>query len=173
VRDALLAVSGKLDPSLGGPPLALEVKPDGLTVVKEQGLPAPSARWRRSVYVLARRNYHLSLLNVFDQPVVATNCTARMSSAVVSQALTMLNDRFVLEQAGYLAERVAREAGPDPAKRIALAFQTALGRPPRAAEVTWCTDLLRRHDERRLDGQKALAHLCHVLLNTNEFLYVP
>jgi mono/diheme cytochrome c family protein len=73
VRDAVLAVSGQLDPTAGGPPVPLEARKDGLVVVAEKNLPAPAAKWRRSVYLLARRNYQLSLLSVFDQPVVATN----------------------------------------------------------------------------------------------------
>jgi mono/diheme cytochrome c family protein len=178
VRDALLSVSGRLDPTLGGPPVPLEVRPNGEVVIKEQGTPGKN---RRSVYVLARRNYQLSLLSVFDQPVVATNCTCRTPAAVVSQSLTMLNDAFVLSQADAFAERVARTAGADLEKRIDLAYRIALSRGPTAQEAVLCAELVRRHAERYRsekvpDDQaqrKALAQFCHVLLNTSEFLYVP
>src|SRR5262249_25885538 len=65
VRDAVLAVSGKLDRTLGGPPVPLDPRKDGMVVVNEKSLPTPTTKWRRSVYLFARRNYQLSLLSVF------------------------------------------------------------------------------------------------------------
>jgi mono/diheme cytochrome c family protein len=162
VRDALLAVSGRLDRSAAGPPSAHTTQPDGRIVV-------PSTR--RSLYLLGRRNYHPTLLGVFDQPVVATNCTGRMASAVVTQSLTMLNDAFVLEQANHFAARVAREAGPDSTKRVERAFLLALARRPTPAEAARCVEFLRRQGS-RLSGDGALAQLCHTLLCSNEFLYL-
>jgi hypothetical protein len=183
VRDAILSASGQLDLRMGGAPLPLETRPDGLVVIKEKGLADPSSKWRRSLYVLARRNYHLTMLSVFDQPVIATSCTLRNPSAVVSQSLTMLNDAFILEQANYLADRVTRTAGHGalPEKRIEVAFQLALTRPPIAQEIRWSAELLERQTKRGEEAkmpreqaaQKALTHLCHTLLNTSEFLYVP
>ena len=162
VRDALLATAGRLDRTLGGPPVPHKAQPDGSVVVQSG---------RRSLYLLARRNYHPTLLSVFDQPVVATNCTGRMSSAVVTQALTMLNDAFVLEQASHFAARVAREAGPTPRRQVERAFLIALARRPTPAEMTRCGAFLRRQAV-RLSDSGALAELCHVLLNSNEFLYL-
>ncbi|HJT77801.1 MAG TPA: PSD1 and planctomycete cytochrome C domain-containing protein, partial [Gemmataceae bacterium] len=97
IRDSVLAVSGTLDTSMGGPPVPITPLPDGLVVVPAQGLPTPTARWRRSLYLFSRRNYNLTLLNVFDQPVMATNCTRRITSAVPLQSLTLLNDAVMLE----------------------------------------------------------------------------
>src|SRR5205814_649161 len=81
-----------------------------------------TAKNRRSLYLFARRNYNLTMLGVFDQPVMATNCTRRISSAVPLQSLTLLNDAFMLEQADRFARRVAALAGPAREKRIGLAF---------------------------------------------------
>ncbi len=178
VRDCLLAVSGKLDRTVGGPPVPVDPKPDGTFVIPDKGLATPTSAWRRSVYLLARRNYHPSLLEAFDQPNLATNCTRRPSSAVVLQSLAMLNDGFVLEQAEALAARASRAA---PGERVAAAFAIALGRPPSATESSACAELLDRH-EALYRGQnmtpdeaslKALGEVCHALLNTSEFLYVP
>jgi hypothetical protein len=177
VRDALLTVSGKLDRELGGAPLPLLNRPDGLVVVDDKQV-RPSASNRRSVYILARRNYHLSLLNIFDQPVMSTNCTCRESSAVVGQSLTMLNDTFVLEQARHLAERVG--AG-SPQDQIGRACRIALTRQPRPDEVTLCSEFLQkqaaRYQASKVPAEQAarlaLEQLCHALLNTSEFLYVP
>jgi hypothetical protein len=153
----------------------LDNRSDGRVVVKD----APG-KARRSLYVLARRNYHPSLLSVFDQPVLATNCTCRNPSAVVLQSLTMLNDAFVLEQADALARRLIARA-EKPQQRIDLAFQMVLIRRPTSRESADCLGFVERQTQRfrqagmnsALAGEKAFAHLCHTLLNTNEFLYVP
>jgi hypothetical protein len=94
----------------------------------------------------------------------------------------MLNDQFVLEQARHFARRVMAGAGTDSAdRRIELAFRIALGRPPSPSQLELCRQLLADHAaERGADNEPAepsaetgLAHLCHMLLNSNEFLYVP
>ncbi len=181
VRDAILSVSGQLDLALGGPPVPVEVRADGMVVIPDKNLPTPGAKSRRSVYVLARRNYHLSMLNVFDQPTMATNCPNRQQSAVVLQSLAMLNDAFVLEQADRFAARVRAAAGAEAVRQIELAFRIALAREPSAREIAWSQELLAGQiaecAKANLPGdqvaQQALAHLCHMLLNANEFLYVP
>lgn len=183
IRDSMLAVSGGLVPVIGGPPLRLQNRPDGLVVIKASATKHPFEGNRRSLYVLARRNYHLSFLNTFDQPTVAMNCTRRNPSAVVGQSLTMLNDSFVLDQAERFANRVARMI-PDAAarnERIELAFQLALTRRPSESELQSSLELIARHTEYyrardvapELAEQRALNHLCHVLFNTSEFLYAP
>jgi hypothetical protein len=182
VRDAILAASGKLDRTPGGLPNWTAAQPDGSVTVVEPGQPTPTAKWRRSLYMLNRRNYHLTLLNVFDQPLVATNCTARQTSAVVTQSLTMLNDAFVLEQADFFADRLLAESGGgDEPRAIGLAFRLALSRPPTAPELASCAELLKRHRERQAAAgageaeskRHAFAQLAHVMLNSSEFLYVP
>ena len=127
-----------------------------------------------------RRSFNMTMLSVFDAPVMDTNCTKRNSSAVVLQSLALLNDAFMLDQAGYFAERVAQAAGSDPARRLDLAYRIALGRKPSPKEVEWSLDTLHQVTDRYRGeqtapdqaSQKALAALCHTLLNTNEFLYV-
>src|SRR5262249_50463768 len=130
-------------------------------------------------YLVMRRKYPLTLLRVFDQPTIATNCTRRDASAVPLQSLTMLNDPFVLEQAEQFAVRVARTAGEARTRRLELAFRLALARAPSTTEAEWCADHLEKQaalyraaksstDQAEL---KALTSLCHALLNTSEFLY--
>ncbi|MBI1917967.1 MAG: DUF1553 domain-containing protein, partial [Planctomycetes bacterium] len=179
VRDAVLAVSGRLDCTVGGPPIPLEPKADGMVVIAANGLPTPTAQWRRSLYLFARRNYNLTLLGVFDQPVMATNCTRRVQSAVPLQSLTLLNDAILLEQADHFAARVA--AGGDPAaKQVETAFRLAFGRNPTAKEVASGMAFLQKLRDRYATDKrppaqaehKALARLCHMLMCANEFLYV-
>jgi hypothetical protein len=181
IRDAMLAASGRLDDRLGGPPVPVESRPDGSFVVKPD-LPRPADRFRRTLYLLMRRNYHPTLLAVFDQPVVATNCTKRESSAVVLQSLTMLNDDFVVEESAALADRVLACSGPSSAERIETAFRLVLNRRPADDELAWCRETLDRDRgvieltspdlSVREAARQALARLCQTLLNSSEFLYL-
>ena len=183
IRDAMLAASGCLDRTMGGPPLLLKIRlPEGVVVIDTEKLPDPPSPHRRSIYVLSRRNFHLAILNVFDQPTLATNCTHRKSSEVVQQSLSMLNGDFVQEQARRFAQRVMSDAVASQQPRIEVAFRIALNRRPTAHEIKLASELLEDHislDRRRkpqLSDQqladKALVDLCHMLLNTNEFLYL-
>ncbi len=180
IRDSVLAASNSLDRTLGGPSVKMDYRPDGMVVTSKKDLPSPMAEWRRSLYLFTRRNFNMTMLSAFDQPVMDTNCTRRNTSAVVQQSLTMLNDTFILDQADRLGSRVAAEAGPAIPGRIDRAFQVLFSRAPSAKEVAWSTDALRQFEDRyRTAGKpapeardKALAALCHTLLNTSEFLYV-
>ncbi len=182
LRDAILTVSGRLDRSLGGPPIPLDPRPDGMVVVKTSALPPGTSANRRSVYILARRNYHMTFLRVFDQPIVARNCAVRQSSAVVTQSLALLHDDFVIEQSAALAARVVSEAqAGTPSDHIRTAWRIACGRSPDGDELDLCLSFLERHTKRFAGGSasgddvrmRALTQLCHMLFNTNEFLYVP
>ena len=181
IRDAILAVSGHLDQRLGGPPIPLKLNADGSVEIDTNKLSSPSRRFGRSLYLFARRSYQLTELSVFDQPVMATNCTRRIHSEVVSQSLTMLNGRFIFEQAGHFAARVRAEAGTDDDRRIERAFHLALIRKVSADEFSLARELLREQSARYRKQKEmtteqsvdaALVDLCQMLLNTNEFLYV-
>jgi hypothetical protein len=178
IRDSVLAVSGKLDRTLGGKPVPLEGSPDGLVTVaeKEQG------RFRRSLYLMARRTYSLSMLDVFNFPTMNLNCTERRHSPTPLQSLTMLNSEFVMQRAADFASNVATQAGPGGAdeKKISAAFQTALARTPTPEEMQWSLQHLKQQRElykqvrapEEQAGQRALASLCQALLSANEFLYI-
>jgi len=188
LRDAVLAVSGKLDRTLGGAPVPVISNPDGLVTVSDKG-PTPTSKWRRSIYVRSQRGSHpsgtgfrLSMLEVFDFPEVVINCTRRVNSTTPLQSLALINSKFMMEQARYLAQRVCTLAGTQaPAeKRIAVAHVLALGRAPSSAEVGYCRDYLHAQTELYLRlksppeqaAQRALAGLCSTLLASNEFLYI-
>ena len=102
------------------------------------------------------------MFQVFDLPEQNVTAAARYVSTVPTQALTMLNDAFVLTHAQLFAERVKREAGDDPAKQIDLAYRIALSRPPTPAELSIAQDAVRTG---------SLVDLAHVLFNVNEFVY--
>ncbi len=173
LRDAVLNVSGTLNPQLYGPPVPM-VRQGGGEVVT----PAGPAGDRRSVYLQVRRSQPLTFLQAFDQPVLETNCTHRETSTVSSQALTLLNSDFMTRQAEAFARRVLSEAPADPATH---ALKVAFGRVATARERerfgAFLTTQAQRHagaigmqpEEAR---RRAVVDLCHMLLSANEFAYV-
>jgi hypothetical protein len=153
LRDSIIAASGNLDTTAGGPPVQLEMRPDGLQVVSSKE--PEQARWRRSIYLTHRRTYPMSFLGVFDYPIIDTNCTRRVPSATPLQSLTMLNDEFLWQAADALAAR----AGND----IEAAYLLTLARKPAAEEKALAAAFLEKMPFRAF---------AQVLLSSNEFLYV-
>jgi hypothetical protein len=166
VRDAIMAVSGALDLKMGGPPVFPHIPSEilasmsgGIWKREEDG---PQS-WRRSVYVYRKRGLVFPMFEVFDLPDQNTSCGRRNVSTVPTQALTLMNDAFVVRQAKLFADRVKEAAPGDSARQVDLAYRIALSRPPRQDEAALAADFLRR---------RTLADFTHVLLNLNEFLYV-
>jgi hypothetical protein len=170
LRDAILSTSGSLNPQMFGPPVPVRRQPDGEVVTADD-----AAGWRRSVYLQVRRSQPVTLLQVFDQPVLETNCTRRATSTVSSQALTLLNSDFLAKQAAAFAQRVLKEKPDDPA---GYAVRLAFGRPATVQEKEKLTAFLdtqaNRYEARDKDAarRRALADVCHMLLSANEFAYV-
>jgi hypothetical protein len=166
VRDAVLAASGSINPTIGGPPVFPPLPKELLTSVShgiwknEEDGPAV---WRRSVYVYRRRGLVFPLFQVFDLPEQNVTAGARNVSTVPTQALTLLNDAFVLRQAQMFADRVKKDAGADPASQIDLAYRIALTRPPTTTELAMALDSMKT---------QSLVDLTHVLFNLNEFVYI-
>ncbi len=174
IRDRILFASGHLNQRVGGPPVPLQPLPDGKVVIDVKKLSSTGEEFRRSIFVLARRNYHLTQLNVFDQPVLAHNCTRRNSSAGVAQSLAMFNSDFVRKHAGLVAARILGGAKAENRKQLVeRAFQAILQRPPVVGELTDATEFLGLAEGNgRLEKIRSqLTDLCHVLLNTSEFIY--
>ena len=103
------------------------------------------------------------MFDVFDMPDPNFSAGRRSVSTVPTQALTLINNEFVLKQALMFAERVKKEAGDDSAEQINLAYRIALTRPPDKTELSVALDLV---------GSHSLVDLTNVLLNLNEFLYM-
>jgi hypothetical protein len=188
LRDAALAVSGELNPAVGGPMVRLPLEPEVYQLIFTEGEPdglwpvTPDERQhaRRSIYLFAKRNVRLPLLEAFDQPDRLFSCPARGQSIFAPQALILLNGPFMQGRAKAFAGRLASECGPDRGRQVERAYRLALGRLPDPAEaataLTFFTDqeaLLRREGRTPGEAQDAaLADFCLALLNCNEFLYV-
>jgi hypothetical protein len=163
VRDGLLAVSGRLNRSMGGrgvfPPLPAEAI-EGTKAWTTS--PLEDDHTRRSVYVFARRNLRFPFLEAFDLPDSNLSCPKRERSTTAPQALALLNSAEVTAAAAALAARVEREAVSE-SDRVVLACRLALGRRPSQAEMRFADEFLR---------DSPLAEFCRALLNLNEFAYV-
>ncbi len=181
LRDGILSISGKLNPKMGGPGFYPRIDSSVISTGSRPRWPLDvkegADEWRRSVYIFVKRSVLVPLIEVFDCPVTTVSAPTRSVSTVSPQALALLNNEFVLEQAGYFAERVAREAGPAPNDQIARAFEIALGRRPSAKEMRWSLEFIKSQREgyaqrkNEKPDEAALRDFCHALINLNEFLY--
>ena len=177
IRDGMLAVSGRLDRRLEG-----ESVPPHLTPFMEgRGRPSASGPvdgdGRRSVYIAVRRNFLTPLFLAFDYPNPLSTMGRRSVSNVPAQALALMNNPFVLQQAEQWAERTLAEAGPDaePESVVRQLYETAFTRPPTAAEVEAALAFLEPGEGEALAtvSRDRWAEFCHVLLNVKEFVFLP
>ena len=166
VRDAIMTSSGGIDLTVGGRPVFPYI-PEEILASQAHGRwdnqPDGPAAWRRSVYVYRRRSLVYPFFETFDLPDQGVTTASRNVSTVAPQALTLLNNPFILRQADLFAERVEREVPNDVAGQVDLAYQIALGRSPTEREGTIGF---------RLVTERSLVDLTHVMFNLNEFLYV-
>ena len=199
IRDAILAVSGRLSDKLLGP--AISVLPDadgqnivgrgerdgnGILIGKQDGL--GEDEFRRSIYVQVRRSMPLGMLEPFDLAGMAPNCERRTFSTVAPQSLLMMNNDFLVKQSEAFARRIEETSSAEPTARIQRTWQLAYGRIPTDKESLRATEFLSVQsayfDEARAKlpeaerpkqtppATQALALLCQALLSSNAFLYV-
>jgi hypothetical protein len=195
VRDAMLAVSGRLNPQMYGSPVPVAPDETGLVIVgldnrDTAGRPVGKRasigdlEFRRSLYIQVRRSLPLGLLETFDAPVMTPNCDHRASSTVAPQALLLMNNDFVVAQAEGMAAQVMAQAGDDPEARVRMAWLRALAAPPTAAETAAALAFIARQQGELAapaeapkgtesdPARGALASFCQALLSSNAFLYI-
>jgi hypothetical protein len=163
IRDAVLAVSGKLDLTTGGPGFSVFKPNDNYVRVYEPKEQWGPAEFRRMVYAQKIRSQQDATFGAFDCPDGAQIAPKRPSSTTPLQALNLLNGSFVLQQARGFAERVTSDVGPEPAAQAERGFRLAFGRAPTDGE---------RDAAVRLISEHGLTAFCRALLNANEFVYV-
>jgi hypothetical protein len=167
-----------------------EGEPDGLWLATLDA----REHHRRSIYLFAKRNVRLPVLEAFDQPDTLTSCPVRPVSTYAPQALILLNGPLMQEQSKAFAARVLRGASGDETQRVQRAYQLAIGRTPTederrvaleflAAQTQLIRARLRARERVELPAgapegsdpaqSAALADFCLALMNRNEFLYVP
>jgi hypothetical protein len=165
VRDAVLAVSGKLDLKMGGPGFELfRFKDDHSPTYDHSAVDkinAP-AGWRRAVYRFTVRSVPNPFLECLDCADPNLNTPVRGTTLTALQALALLNDPFIVQQAEFFAERL-RTISADPGRQIEAAYLLALGRPPGREESEALIAYAQQH---------GLANACRLLFNTNEFVFI-
>jgi hypothetical protein len=175
VRDTLLAVSGRLDGTMYGP-----------SVQPHRGEPQDHRRLfqgpldgngRRSIYVKITRMEGPRFLEIFDFPSPLQTRGNRDVTNVPPQALAMLNDPFVVEQAAVWARALTAQRDDAVEARIGRMFLRGLGRPATEAELGAWRGLAREFAERHgaadvLGSERVWADVAHTLFNLKEFLYL-
>lgn len=165
IRDAMLAVSGRLDRKLYGGSVPVHLTNFMTGRGRPQGGPL-DGQGRRSVYVSVRRNFLSPMMLAFDTPQPFSSMGRRTVSNVPAQALIMMNDPMVHEQAKLWGKRVA-EQDLDPVATVRRMYQQAFGRAPDADELAAGTAYLGDSANAETLGEYA-----HVLFNTKEFIFL-
>ena len=173
IRDAILAVSGRLDKKMFGPPVAVHLT----SFMEGRGRPRSGpvdGAGRRTVYQEVRRNFLSPMMLAFDMPQPLSTFGRRTTSNVPAQALILMNDPFVVEQSKLWAKRLLA-GGPDDAMRVRAAYAHAFSREPTADEQAiakaFLTTQAKAHNEAQ-PGEKAWTDFCHALFNVKEFVFV-
>jgi len=163
IRDAMLAVSGRLNLKMGGRGFDLFDKRGGLSGFQ----PVESFSGdglRRMIYAHKVRREREAVFGAFDCPDAGQSTARRRESTTPIQALNLFNSRFTIEQADAFAARVQADVGDDVASRIRRAYQLAFSRDPEPHEISEVEPVVREH---------GLSILGRVLFNSNEFLFLP
>jgi len=171
IRDAVLAVSGRLNPEQYGLPIFPPLPGD-----LEERVKYSESKWntqtgpesrKRSLYIYQQRTLTMPLLQAFDALVCDESRPRRSHSVTPLQALTMYNGRLVNEEVDFFADRVRKSLPPksNSTAQATRAVEIAFGRTPSFEELE---ELAHVTDA----GEDGLRSLCRVLLNSNEFVYV-
>jgi hypothetical protein len=168
IRDAMLAVSGRLNLKAGGSSVIVPADRELVQLLYKpaqwQVAASKAEHDRRSIYLIAKRNLRLPFFETFDAPALLTSCARRESSTHAPQALEMLNGTLSNDVAAAFAGRLERDSDGDVDRQVDRAFRLALGRPPTPQERTLAREFLRDQTTKEF----ALA-----MFNLNGFLYVP
>ena len=163
VRDAILSVSGQLNPQVGGPPYQdYRMSVFNSTFFEMIDPETPDAQ-RRTIYRTWIRSGRSSLLDALDCPDPSTTAPRRAVTTTPVQSLSLLNNSFVLRLSDATAKRLEAEKPDGTRSRIDRLFQLAYGRPATAAEQTQLAPFIERH---------GLPALCRVVFNSNEFVFL-
>ncbi len=178
LRDSILAVSGRLDLALGGPPV--DPYRTAADPAKRLFCGPLDGNGRRSIYTKMTLMEPPRFLALFNQPIPKLTTGRRDVTNVPDQALALLNDPFVIAMAEHWSHRVLEDGSTSPEERVRQMFATALGRPPSADETARLLRLVHRSAELRgaaaaaiMECQPVWQDVAHAIFNLKEFIYVP
>ena len=202
LRDSLLAISGKLNPKIGGEPVPVMFNEEGQVVIgidttdtagRPSGkvVPLNGDEFRRSIYVQARRSRPLEMFATFDAPIMEPSCDARAVTTVSPQSLLLMNSATMRVHAQQFAQRVQSEGGKELSDQIRLAWKLMNGKAPSETDVQQSIEFVQAQTEFYKanptpveaelgapsktpadPGFLGLTALCHALMSSNALLYV-
>jgi hypothetical protein len=169
VRDVALAVSGLLNPAIGGPSV-FPPQPDGVTALAYGSVEWKTStgpdRYRRGLYTFTKRTAPYASFTIMDAPTSETACVRRERSNTPLQALTLLNDAVFVEASRALAARVLEEAPGDVEGRIRHLYRLCLSRTPDRDEIRSIAGFLERQEARFQANGPAAAQVAGVAATT-------
>lgn len=177
IRDAMLTVSGRLDRTMYGAPVPVYLTAFMQGRGRPKGGPL-DGNGRRSIYTSVNRNFLPPMMLAFDTPIPFTTIGRRTQSNVPAQALILMNDPFVVEQAELWAKRTLAEDHGSPDARINSLYETAFTRPATEQEIEDGVEFLKMQSasyESEANWKtdlRAWKDLCHVLFNVKEFVFL-
>lgn len=178
IRDSMLAISGRLDRKLFGPSVPIHVTSFMQGRGRPKGNGPLDGAGRRSLYISVRRNFLSPMMLAFDTPIPFNSVGRRNASNVPAQALILMNDPFVVEQAKTWAKRMIVEES-DIGMRIKKLYEMSCARPPTTEELQDALAFLQQqgmelklNPEQVKTDERVWADLCHVLWNVKEFAFV-
>lgn len=174
IRDHLLAISGRLDPSQYGPsiPIHLTAFMDG------RGKPKSGPEdgdGRRSIYLAIRRNFLSPFFSAFDAPTPFSSMGRRSVSNVPGQALILMNDPFVQSQCRLTAERLLNDFDQNEA-RVDWLYRSIFARSPNEAERELVLEFISTASTGNGSADQDVelwVEVVHALINTKEFVFIP
>ncbi|MFP6612759.1 MAG: DUF1553 domain-containing protein [Pirellulales bacterium] len=179
IRDAMFSVAGQLESRIGGKPVAVKSGDPSPEDLRKNRMAYDKAR-QRSVYLPVVRTNVYRFFTLFDFPNAATPVGKRSETIIATQALFVMNSPLFAELSGRLADRLLADGSiPDDSERINELVLLLHGRPATDSELKKFESFLKDYGtsvDVKLDvasrRREAWRALCHVLLGSNEFMYV-
>lgn len=177
LRDSILNLSGQLNLKQGGPSIHTEMPKEVLATSSQPnnawGKSPTEEQRRRSIYIRVRRSLPEPLLKVFDFADTDSSCDVRFVTTVPTQSLTLLNSKFLNDQAAAFAEKLVADAPGDLRRQVSTAIARACNRPAHADEIRDGLGMIGDlRDRLKLEERAALSRFCLLVLNLNEFIYL-
>jgi hypothetical protein len=177
IRDSILSASGKLQPALFGP--STNPHRDQPQEYRRLFSGPLDGAGRRSLYLKVTRMEGTRFLETFDYPVPMVARGSRDVTNVPAQALTLLNDPFVIAEAEECARRLLANPAASVDARVEQLFLTALGRRPNSVEqerfrglASELGSLYQVPREESLNSLPVWKDLAHSVFNLKEFIYI-
>ncbi|MSR32063.1 MAG: DUF1553 domain-containing protein [Gemmataceae bacterium] len=192
VRDAALAVAGKMNAKMFGPPVPVTPDDYGQIIIGKdtrdaagrftnKKSPLGGEEFRRSIYIQVLRSSPLAVFESFDAPMQAPNCENRNFSTSATQSLLMLNSQFIQDHAEWFAQRLLKEFPKDRTQQVEQSWLLAYSARPSAQEKALALEFIARQEKvfqelkiksSVLAGELSLASFTQAILASNRFLYV-